>query len=415
MKRRVVVTGLGAVTPLGNDVASSWKALVAGKSGVDWISRIDARDFKTKVAGEVRGFDPLQYMDRKQVRRTDLFIQYALAASRMAIQDSGIRMEDEDPFSVGVIVGTAVGGISHIEESQTQLLKGGPKRISPLFIISIICNMASGQVAISLGAKGFSTCVVTACASGTHAIGDAFKVVQRGDADVMIAGGAESALTPLVIAGLESMKASTTRSVDPALASCPFDRKRDGMVPSEGAGILILEAWEHAQARGARILAEVAGYGSNNDAYHVTAPEPEGIGASRCMEMALRDAGMAPDKIDYINAHGTSTPLNDATETRAIKRVFGERAANIPISSNKSMIGHLWGAAGGVEALFTVLSIREGLIPPTINLEDPDPACDLDYVPNRARFVPIRTALSNSFGFGGTNGVLVFKAAPQDP
>jgi len=413
MTRRVAVTGIGAVTPLGNDASALWQGLLAGRSGIDRITHFDTTEFRTKVAGEVRGFDPLRYMDRKQAKRTDLFIQYAIAASQMAIQDAMLSMEVEDPFRVGVIIGTAIGGISHIEQTHAQFLDGGPKRISPLFLISIICNMASGQVALNLGAKGFNTCVVTACASGAHAIGDAFRAVQRGDADVMIAGGAEGALTPLVIGGLESMKVTSTREVEPALASCPFDANRDGMVPSEGAGIVILEDWEHALRRGARLRAEIVGYGSNNDAYHVTAPDPEGAGAAHCMGMALRDAGLSPEDIDYINAHGTSTVLNDISETRAIKRLFGRRAYKIPISSTKSMIGHLWGASGAVEAISTILSLQEKIIPPTINLVEPDPECDLDYVPNKARQWEIRHALSNSFGFGGTNAVLAFKAPPS--
>lgn len=411
MKRRVAVTGFEAITPLGNDVITSWEALIAGRSGIDWITRFDCQDLKTKIAGEVRGFDPLQYMDRKQIKRTDPFVHYALAASQMALRNAGIKMEEEDPFRVGVIIGTAIGGISQIEQTHSQFLKDGPRRISPLFIVSMICNMATGQVALTTGAKGFSTCVVTACAAGTHAIGDAFKVIQRGDADVMIAGGSESALTPLVVGGLESMKATTTKTVDPQLASCPFDRNRDGMVPAEGAGILILEEWERAQGRGAKIRAEIVGYGANNDAYHVTAPDPHGVGAAMCLDMALKDANMAPQSIDYINAHGTSTPLNDVTETLAIKRVWGDHARKLPISSNKSMIGHLWGAAGAVEAIFTILSIQTGILPPTINLSDPDPECDLDYVPNQARSARIKFAVSNSFGFGGTNGVLVFRSA----
>lgn len=412
MSRRVAVTGVGAVTPLGNDVSSFWQGLLKGRSGIDRITHFDTTEFRTKVAGEVRGFDPMLYMDRKQAKRTDLFIQFAIAASQMAIQDAMINMDAEDPFRVGVIIGTAIGGISHIEQTHSQFLESGPRKISPLFLISIICNMASGQVALNLGAKGFNTCVVTACASGAHAIGDAFKAVQRGDADIMIAGGAEGALTPLVIGGLESMKVTSTRDVDPAQASCPFDAGRDGMVPSEGAGIVVLEDWGHAIRRGARVLAEIIGYGSNNDAYHVTAPDPDGIGAAHCMQMALKDACLSPEDIDYINAHGTSTTLNDIAETRAIKRLFGEHAYKIPISSNKSMIGHLWGAAGAVEAISTILTIQEKVIPPTINLWNPDPECDLDYVPNTARQREIGHALSNSFGFGGTNAVLAFKAVP---
>jgi 3-oxoacyl-[acyl-carrier-protein] synthase II len=409
MKRRVAVTGVGAVTPLGNDVQSSWKGLLEGRSGVDWITRFDASEFRTKVAGEVRGFDPLLYMDRKTVKRMDLFVQYALGAAQMALQDAGIRMEEEDPFRVGVMIGTAIGGFSQIESTHRMFLQHGPSRVSSLFLVSIICNMASGQVAMKFGARGFNVCPVTACASGAHAIGDAFKVIQRGDADLMIAGGAEGAITPLVIAGLESMRATTTREVEPARASCPFDAKRDGMVPAEGAGILILEEWSRAEQRGAGILAEIIGYAANNDAHHVTAPDPNGSGAARCMQSALEDAGLHPEEVDYINAHGTSTPLNDVTETLAIKRVFGEHAYRIPVSSNKSMIGHLWGAAGAVEAVFTVLTLKDQILPPTINLEDPDPQCDLDYVPNRARKARLRHALSNSFGFGGTNGVLVFR------
>ncbi len=412
MSRRVAVTGVGAVTPLGNDVSSFWEGLLEGRSGIDRITHFDTSDFRTKVAGEVRGFDPLLYMDRKQAKRTDLFIQYAIAASQMAIQDAMINMDTEDPFRVGVIIGTAIGGISHIEQTHSQFLESGPKRISPLFLISIICNMASGQVALNVGAKGFNTCVVTACASGAHAIGDAFKAVQRGDADIMIAGGAEGALTPLVIGGLEAMKVTSTREVAPAHASCPFDSERDGMVPSEGAGVVILEEWGHAIRRGARVRAEIVGYGSNNDAYHVTAPDPDGIGAAHCMLMAIRDARISPEDIDYINAHGTSTTLNDIAETRAIKRLFGERAYKVPISSNKSMMGHLWGAAGAVEAISTILTIQEKVIPPTINLSNPDPECDLDYVPNAARQREIGHAISNSFGFGGTNAVLAFKAVP---
>ena len=410
MKRRVAVTGLGALTPLGNDVQSSWKSLLEGRSGIDFITHFDAKDLKTKIAGEIKGFDPLPYMDRKSAKRTDLFIQYALAATRMALDDSGIRTEDEDASRVGVIVGTGIGGISQTEQAQTRLLKDGPGRVSPLFVVSMISNMAAGHIALTTGAKGFSTCIVTACASGTHAIGDAFKVIQRADADIMIAGGTEAALTPLVVGGLQSMKATSTRAVDPASACRPFDIERDGMVPAEGAGFLILEEWEHATARGATIRAEIIGYGSNNDAHHVTAPDPEGAGAAACMEAAIRDAGVPLDAVDYINAHGTATPLNDISETRAIKRLFGDHAKKLAVSSNKSMIGHLWGAAGAVEAVFTVMSLQEGVLPPTINLQQPDPECDLDYVPNKARDCTISYALSNSFGFGGTNGVLLFKA-----
>jgi 3-oxoacyl-[acyl-carrier-protein] synthase II len=410
MRKRVAITGMGAVTPLGNDLVTSWNALVQGKSGIDRITRFDPSGYKTRVAGEVRSFDPHRYMDKKLVRRTDPFIHFALGATKMAIEDSRIDLTLEDPFRVGVIIGSAIGGISQIEQTHKVFLEGGPSKVSPMFIVSMICNMASGIVSMELGIKGFHSCVVTACAAGTHAIGDAYRVIQRGEADIMIAGGSESAITPLVLSGLISMKATTTRDVEPQRASCPFDRRRDGMVPAEGAGVMVLEEWGHASRRGARIYAEVLGYGSNNDAYHVTAPDPEGMGAAACMAMALKDAGLKPEDIDYINAHGTSTPLNDVTETKAIKRVFGEHAYKIPISSNKSMIGHLWGAAGAVEAIFTVLSIHHGTIPPTINLQDPDPECDLDYVPNEARAAKVRHAMSNSFGFGGTNGVLIFGA-----
>jgi 3-oxoacyl-[acyl-carrier-protein] synthase II len=411
MNRRVVVTGMGAVTPLGNDAFSSWEALVAGRSGIDWITSFDARAHKTKVAGQVRGFDPSLYMDRKQVKRTDPFTHFAVGAAKMAIADAGLEINNENRFRVGVIIGTAIGGIAQIEHTHAQFLQSGPAKVSPFFIVSSICNMATAQVALSTGARGYSTCPVTACAAGTHAIGDAFKAIQRGDAVAMIAGGAESALTPLIVSGLEAMRATTTRTTEPALASCPFDRKRDGMVPAEGAAILILESLDRAESRNARIYAEVIGYGANNDAYHVTAPDPDGLGAIHCLKMALADGGVPADEIDYLNAHGTSTPLNDAAETKVIKEVMGKHAYKVPVSSNKSMIGHLLGAAGAVEAVFTVLSLFNQLIPPTINLHDPDPECDLDYVPNAARKGTLRFAVSNSFGFGGSNGVLVFKAA----
>lgn len=408
-KKRVVVTGLGAVTPIGIGVDASWKALCEGKSGIDIISRFDPTPLRTKMAGEVKGFDPLLYVDKKELRRMDPFIQYAIAATLMALDDSGLIIDSGNATRVGVIIGTAIGGIIGIEREHQKYMEMGPHRISPLFAVHIIANMAAGQIAIKTGAKGFSTCVVTACATGTHAIGDAFKVIQRGDADAMIAGGSEAALTPFVLAGLDNMKATSTRNEDPQRASRPFDRERDGFVSSEGAGIMILEELEHARDRGAKIYGEIVGYGCNNDAYHVTAPDPEGDGAARCMKMALEDGGIYPEEIDYINAHGTSTPLNDITETKAIKKVFGKHAYRIAVSANKSMIGHLWGAAGAVEAIFTVLSFRDGVIPPTINYETPDPECDLDYVPNVQRKLQVRAAISNSFGFGGTNGTIAFR------
>lgn len=409
MNRRVVITGLGAVTPIGIGVEPSWKALCEGKSGIDTISRFDPSGLRTKIAGEVRGFDPLDYIDKKQLRRMDPFIQFAIAATMMALEDAELQIDKENASSVGVIVGTAIGGIVGIERNHTKFMEAGPKKISPLFAVQILSNMASGQVAIQTGAKGFSTCVVTACATGTHAIGDAFKVIQRGDADAMIAGGTEAALTPFVLAGIDNMKATSTRNDEPQKASRPFDKDRDGFISSEGAGILILEDLDHARSRSAKIYAEVAGYGCSNDAYHVTAPEAEGEGALNCMRMALADGGLNPEQIDYINAHGTSTPLNDLTETKAIKKLFGPHAYRLVVSANKSMLGHLWGAAGAVEAIFTTLSFRDGIIPPTINYETPDLQCDLDYTPNKARKMKVGAALSNSFGFGGANGAVAFK------
>jgi 3-oxoacyl-[acyl-carrier-protein] synthase II len=407
MKRRVVVTGMGAVTPLGVGVEASWQALCQGKSGVATVTAFDASDFRTRVAGEVKGFNPHDFIDRKLVRRGDRFIHFALAATRMALEDSGLRINAANGERVGVSVGTAMGGIESIEKNHRLLLEGARQQISPFFVPSFLCNMATGQVAIEFGAKGANMCSVTACASGTHAIGDAARVIQSGEVDAMIAGGAEAAIRPLVFAGLEPVKVMTARNSEPEKASRPFDKERDGFVIGEGAGIVILEELESALNRGARIYGEVLGYGFNSDAYHITAPDPDGAGAASCMKMALDNAGISTNQVDYINAHGTSTVLNDLSETRAIKSVFGERSPKIPISSNKSMIGHMWAGAGAVEAISCLLTIDQGIIPPTINYETPDPECDLDYVPNVARRAEVKIALSNSFGFGSTNGSLI--------
>jgi len=408
VKRRVVITGVGAVTPLGIGVEKSWQSLCQGKSGIGVITRFDASDFRTKIAGEVNGFEPSDFIDRKLVRRGDRFIHFALAATRMAMEDSGLTISDSNSERVGVSVGTAMGGIESLEKNHQLLLQGARHQISPFFIPSFLANMASGQIAIEFGARGVNMCSVTACASGTQAIGNAFRVIQQGEADAVVAGGAEAAIRPLIFAGLDVIKVMTARNNEPEKASRPFDRDRDGFIIGEGGGIVILEELEFALGRGARIYGEVLGYGLNSDAYHITAPDPDGKGAASCMKMALNDAGISIDMVDYINAHGTSTVLNDLSETRAIKSVFQGRSKQIPISSNKSMIGHLWGAAGAVEAIFCLLTINHGIIPPTINYETPDPECDLDYVPNVARKAGVKVALSNSFGFGSTNATLIF-------
>jgi 3-oxoacyl-[acyl-carrier-protein] synthase II len=407
VKRRVVVTGVGAVTPLAIGVEKSWQALCAGKSGIGEITHFDASDFRTKVAGEVKGFEPLDFIDKKLARRGDRFIHFALASARMALEDSGLSISDSNSERVGVSVGTAMGGIESIEKNHELLIKGARQQISPFFVPSFLCNMATGQVAIEFGARGVNLCTVTACASGTQAIGNAFRVIQQGEAEAMIAGGAEAAIRPLVFAGLEPVKVMTARNDEPEKASRPFDKDRDGFIIGEGAGVVILEELEFAQKRGAKIYGEVLGYGLNSDAYHITAPDPDGRGAATCMRVALNDAGISIDEVDYINAHGTSTVLNDLSETKAIKSVFGERSKQIPISSNKSMIGHMWAGAGVVEAIFSLLTINHGIIPPTINYETPDPECDLDYVPNVSRRAEVKIALSNSFGFGSTNATLI--------
>ncbi|HEY8498021.1 MAG TPA: beta-ketoacyl-ACP synthase II [Limnochordales bacterium] len=409
LRRRVVVTGMGVVSPVGIGLDAFWSALVEGRPGVGPITRFDASGLDCRIAAEVRDFDPERFMDRKEARRTDRFAQFALAASLMAIQDAGL--EDRVPLGdrAGAVIGSGIGGMDTWESGHRTLLERGPGRVSPFTVPMMIPNMAAGLVSIRFGLRGPNRCTVSACASGADAIGDAFRIVQRGDADVMLAGGAEAAITPFAIAAFAAARSLSTRNDDPPRASRPFDRDRDGFVMGEGAGILVLESLEHARARGARIHAEIVGYGATADAFHITQPAPEGRGAARAMQAALQDAGLEPEAVGYINAHGTSTEYNDWYETVAIKQVFGEHAWRIPISSTKSMTGHLLGAAGGVEAIASVLTIERGVIPPTINLEHPDPRCDLDYVPNRARPARVDVALSNSFGFGGHNAVLVFR------
>ncbi len=409
MKKRVVVTGLGLVTPVGIGVQESWEALCQGKSGIGPITRFDAGGFKTRIAGEVKGFNPEDFVPQKLIRRLDVFIHYALAAARMALEQGRLQITPELAPLVGVITGSGLGGLRTIEETHKLLLSRGPDRISPFFIPMIIANMAPGQIAIEFGAKGPNLSLETACAAGAHAIGDSFKLIQRGAAKVMFCGGVESVITPLAVGGFNAMRALSTRNEEPEKASRPFDRDRDGFVIGEGSGIMLLEDLEFALERGATILGEIVGYGLTGDAHHMTAPSPDGDGAIRCMQMALSDAGLAPREVQYINAHGTSTGLNDAAETKAIKAVFGEHSAHLAVSSTKSMTGHLLGGAGGVEAVLSVLAMLKGMIPPTINYETPDPDCDLDYVPNLARKADLSCVLSNSFGFGGTNAVLIFK------
>jgi len=409
MKRRVVITGLGVISPLGNDAGTFWNHLIQGKSGAGLISRFDTSEYAVKIAAEVKGFDPLQYVDKKEARKMDLFVQYAVAVAKMAVENAGLAMDKVDPCRVGVYIGSGIGGILTLEDQFKTLHTRGPRRVSPFFVPMMIANMASGQVSIQIGAKGPNSAAVSACATGTHCIGDAFKIIQRGDADVMIAGGSESSISPIAVAGFSAMGALSTRNDEPEKASRPFEKDRNGFVMGEGAGVLVLESLEHALNRGANIIAEVIGYGMTADAYHLTSPAPDGEGAARSMKMAIADAGLKPEDIDYINAHGTSTELNDKYETRAIKTVFGDHAYKLAISSNKSMIGHLLGAAGGVEAVAMAMTIKDQIIPPTINHVTPDPECDLDYVPNEARKARVRVALSNSLGFGGHNASIVFK------
>ncbi|MBI3945717.1 MAG: beta-ketoacyl-ACP synthase II [Armatimonadetes bacterium] len=409
-ERRVVITGLGAITPLGNSVEAFWEGIVAGRSGAGPITRFDASKFTTRFACEVRDFDPGAFIEPRQVRHIDRFAQFAIAAAKAAVADAGLAVTEANAERVGVLVGSGIGGIAAWEQQHAIYLERGPGRISPYFVPLMICDMASGHVSILLGARGPNTAVVTACATGTHAIGDAGEIIKRGDADVMIAGGTEAAITPMGVGGFCAARALSTRNDEPERASRPFDRERDGFVIGEGAGVVVLEAEECARARGARIYAELAGYAMTADAYHITQPAPNGEGATRAMALALKDAGVAPEEVGYINAHGTSTEQNDAAETAAIKRVFGEHARRLMVSSTKSMTGHLLGAAGGVEAVACALAIQRGVVPPTTNYEHPDPACDLDYVPNTAREARVGVAMSNSFGFGGHNACLVMRA-----
>lgn len=409
MQTRVVVTGLGIISPVGTGLEQFWTSLTGGVSGIRRITRFDATNFSTQIAGEVIDFDPAEHMDKKEARRMDRFTQFAVAASGMAIEDANLDLETADRDRIGVILGSGIGGIETLENQARVLAEKGPSRVSPIFVPMIISNMGAGQVAISYGLRGPNITSVSACASSSNAIGDAFKMLQWGYADVMVTGGMEAPITPLAMAGFCTMKAMSSRNEEPEKASSPFDARRDGFVAGEGAAILILESLEHALKRGARIYAEIVGYGSSCDAYHMVAPDPEGNGAVNSMKAALKDAGAAPESVDYINAHATSTPLGDKAETLAIKKLFGEHAPNIAVSSTKSMTGHLLGAAGGLEAMACVLAIQRGVIPPTINYEQPDPDCDLDFVPNVARKAKVRFALSNSFGFGGHNATLAFK------
>ena len=409
MSRRVVVTGVGLVSPLAIGTGANWEALCAGRSGIGPITRFDATQFSARIAGEVKGFDPLQFVDKKDVKKMDVFIQLAIAASQFAIDDAKLSVTAENALRTGVFIASGIGGFSTIEREHKALLAGGPRRISPFFIPAAIINLAAGQVSIRFGAKGPNSATCTACSASAHAIGDAFEIIRRSDADVMIAGGSEAAITPMGVGGFAAMRALSTRNDEPHRASRPFEKDRDGFIMGEGSGVIILEELEGAKRRGASIYAELVGYGMSADAYHITAPSEDGDGGMRVMQAALKHAGVRPEQVDYINAHGTSTPYNDKLETVAIKRLFGEHARKLAISSTKSMTGHLLGAAGGLEAGITALAIRHQLIPPTINYETPDPECDLDYVPNTKRAAKIEYALSNSFGFGGTNGALLFK------
>ena len=408
--RRVVVTGLGLVTPLGIGIQNNWDALISGRSGIRSIDRFPNVDaFATRIAGQVPDFRAEDFIEPKEIKKMDLFIQYSVAAAAMAMEDSGFRIDPHEAEAVGVIIGVGLCGIDTIEGTERAYLDGGPRKISPFFIPKVISNLAPGQIAIRHGAKGVNWTPTSACASGNHAIGEAFHLIRRGLQEAVIAGGAESAITPLGVGGFSAMKALSTRNDEPERASRPFDKERDGFIIAEGSGVLILEERERALKRGAKIYAEVIGYGANGDAHHLTAPAPEGEGAARCMRLALKDAGIGPSEVDYINAHGTSTEYNDANETQAIKKVFGEHAFKLAVSSTKSMTGHLLGAAGAIEGVFSVLALQHGMIPPTINYENPDPQCDLDYTPNRARKADIQVALSNSFGFGGTNACILFR------
>jgi 3-oxoacyl-[acyl-carrier-protein] synthase II len=408
-KRRVVVTGLGAISPVGNDVATAWANIINGQSGIGPIECFDVADFSTRIGGAVKNFDISQYIAEKEAKKMDVFIHYGLAAGSQAFEDAGLEVTEQNAERIGVVIGAGIGGITGIENGHSAFLKGGPRRISPFFVPSNIINMISGNLSIKYGLQGPNFAIVTACATGTHCIGDAFRMIQYGDADVMVAGGAEMATAPTSLGGFASARALSRRNDEPQLASRPWDKDRDGFVLSDGAGVLVLEALDHAQARGAKIYAEVIGYGMSGDAYHMTSPTENGEGAARCMKNALRDAALNPDQVDYINAHGTSTPAGDLAETRAVKSALGAAAYTTPVSSTKSMTGHMLGAAGGIEAVFSVLALRDGIIPPTINLDNPGPECDLDFVPHTAREAKLEVVMSNSFGFGGTNGTLIFK------
>ena len=408
-KKRVVVTGIGVVTPIGNTKEEFWHSLTEGKSGAGQVSYFDTTGFSSTIDAEVKNFEPSKYIGPKELKRMDKFVQFAVYASKMALIDSGLDLDKADRDNIGVIIGTGIGGLHVVEEQQKSFMERGPKKISPFLIPMLIVNMAPGQVSISLGIRGPNSCVTTACATGGHCIGDAFKIIQRGDAVAMFAGGTESCITPLGHGGFCALKALTTRNDDPLRASRPFDKDRDGFLMAEGSGVVVLEELEHAKKRGADIYGEIVGYGMSGDAYHMTAPDPEGKGGARCIALSLKDAGLNIDQIDYINAHGTSTPMNDKVETIAIKTVFGELAKKVAVSSTKSMTGHMLGAAGGVEFAAIALAVKEGIIPPTINYTTPDPDCDLDYVPNTARKKQVNAAISTSLGFGGHNVTLVLK------
>ena len=401
---------MGIVSPLGIGLDENWQAICQGKSGIGPITKFDTTEYPAKIAGEVKNFDPEPYIDKKDQKKMDVFIQYALAAGSMAIKQSGLVIDESNADRVGVLVGSGLGGLQTIEKYHTMLLQSGPKKVSPFFVPMLIVNLAPGQISIYFGCRGPNSSVVTACATGNHSIGEAFRIIQRGDADAMIAGGVESTITPLAVAGFCALKALSTRNDEPEKASRPFEKNRDGFVMAEGAGILVLEGLENAKQRGATILAEIIGFGCNADAYHITAPSPNGEGAARCMQITIDDAGIKAGDIDYVNAHGTSTPMNDLSETMAMKTVFKEHVKKLAVSSTKSMTGHLLGAAGGVESIYSILAIKNGIIPPTINYDEPDPECDLDYVPNVARKQNVRIVMSNSFGFGGTNASLIFKS-----
>jgi 3-oxoacyl-[acyl-carrier-protein] synthase II len=408
-QRRVVVTGMGIVSPVGNSLATAWDSIVAGRCGIGQITHFDASAYATRIAGEVRDFDAKAFLSPKDLKKMDTFIHYGMAASLQALDDAGLEITEENAERIGALIGSGIGGVRGIEETAVDLHKGGPRKVSPFYVPSTIINMMPGQLSIMKGLKGPNFSAVSACATSNHSIGMAMRMIQYGDADVMVAGGAEHGCTPTSVGGFCSMKAMSTRNDEPLRASRPWDKDRDGFVLGDGAGILILEEYEHAKARGARIYAELAGFGASSDAYHMTAPSENGEGPARCMAMAMKDAGVRPDQVAYLNAHGTSTPLGDLAETHAVKRAFGDHAYKAMVSSTKSMTGHLLGAAGGVEAIFTVMALHTGVVPPTINLDEPGEGCDLDYVPNVAREATFDVAMSNGFGFGGTNGTLVFR------